>query len=71
MAGALSRNLKNSEGKEEDQISLPIRAVNYITRNYQHYPDKPIKDWIREETSKDITLQLVTKYIKNGWPTDQ
>ena len=30
MADALSRNLKISEDKEEDQISLPILAVNYI-----------------------------------------
>ena len=28
-------------------------------------------DRIREETSKDKTLQLLTKYIRNGWPTDQ
>ena len=27
-------------------------------------------DWIREETSKDATLQLLTKYIRDGWPTD-
>ena len=71
MADALSRNLKNSEDKEEDQISLPILAVNYVTRNYQQYPDKPIIERIREETSKDATLQLLTKYIRNGWPTDQ
>ena len=72
MAGALSKNLKKltSEDKEEDQISLPILAVNYITRNYQHYPDKPVIDQIREETSKDAPLQLLTKYIRNGWPTD-
>ena len=44
MANALSRNLKNSEDKEEDQISLPILAVNYVTRNYQQYPDKPVID---------------------------
>ena len=44
MADALFRNLKNSEDKEEDQISLPILAVNYITGNYQQYPDKPIID---------------------------
>ena len=51
MANALSRSLKKStsEDKEEDQISLPILAVNYITRNYQQYPDKPVIDWIREE----------------------
>ena len=71
MADALSRNLKlTSEDKEEDQISLPILAVNYITGNYQQYPDKPVIDWIREETSKDATLQLLTKYIRNGGPTD-
>ena len=34
MANALCKNLKNSEDKEEDHISLPILAVNYITRNY-------------------------------------
>ena len=44
VADALSRNLKNSEDKEEDQISLPILAVNYVTRNYQQYPDKPVID---------------------------
>ena len=73
MAGALFRNLKKltSENKEEDQISLPILAVNYITGNYQQHPDKPVRDWIREETSKDATLQLLTKYIRNGWPTNQ
>ena len=41
IAEALSRNLKNSEEKKKDQISLPILAVNYITRNYQQYPDNP------------------------------
>ena len=36
MADALSRNLKKptSEDEEEDQVSLPILAVNYITGNY-------------------------------------
>ena len=73
MANALSKNLKilTSEDEEEDQISLPIQAVNYITGNYQQYPDKPVIDWIGEETSKDATLQLLTKYIRNGWPIDQ
>ena len=72
MADALSRNLKKLtyEDKEEDQISLPILAVNYITENYQQYPDKSVIDWIREKTSKDATLQLLTKYIRNGGPTD-
>ena len=73
MADALSRSLKKltSEDEEKDQISLPILAVNYITGNYQQYPDKPVIDQIREETSKDATVQLLTKYIRNGWPTDQ
>ena len=53
---------------EEDQLSLQILVVNYITRNYQQHPDKPVMNWIREETSKDATLQLLTKYIRNGWP---
>ena len=46
MANALSRNLKilTSEDEEEDQISLPILAVNYITGNYQQHPDKPVID---------------------------
>ena len=72
MANELSRNLKKhtSEDEEEDQISLSILAVNYITGNYQQHPDKPVIDWIREETSKDATLQLLTKYVRNGWPTD-
>ena len=72
MADALSRNLKilTSEDEEEDQISLPILAINYITGNYQQYPDKPVIDWIMEETFKNATLQLLTKYIRNGWPTD-
>ena len=72
MADALSRNLKKltSEDEEKDQIPLPILAVNYITGNYQQHPDKPVIDWIRHETSKDLTLQLLTKYIRNGWPTD-
>ena len=70
MADALSRNLKKltSKDKEEDQISLPILAFNY---NYQQYPDKPVIDQIREKTSKNATLQLLTKYIRNAWPTDQ
>ena len=73
MADALSGNLKKltSEDEEEDQISLPILAVNYITGNYQQYPEKAVIDWIREDTSKDATLQLLTKYIRNGWPIDQ
>ena len=33
LADALSRNLKTSEDKEENQTSLPILAVNYITSN--------------------------------------
>ena len=53
MADALSRNLKfTSKDEKEDQISLPILAINYITGNYQQHPDKPIIDQIREETSK-------------------
>ena len=52
MADALSRNLKfTSKDEEEDQISLPILAVNYITGNYQQHPDKPVMDRIKEETS--------------------
>ena len=40
MADVLSRNLKfPSKDKEEDQISLPILAVNYIAGNYQQLPD--------------------------------
>ena len=70
MADALSRNLKISEDKEEYQISLPILAVNYITGNYQQYPEKFVVNKIREETSKDATLQLLAKYISNGWPVD-
>ena len=69
MANALSRNLKISEDKE-DQISLPILAVNYITSNYQQYPEEFDVNKIREETSKDATLQLLAKYITNGWPVD-
>ena len=73
MADALSRNFKKStsEDQEEDQISLPILAVNYINESYQQYPDKPVIGWIREETSNNATLQLLTKYIRNGWPTDR
>ena len=71
MANALLRNLKTSEDKEENQISLLILAVNYVTGNYQQYPEKSIINRIREETSKDTTLQLLTKYITNGWPVDQ
>ena len=59
------------EDEEENQISLPILAVNCITGNYQQYSDKPVIDQIREETSKGATLQLLTKYIRNGWPIDQ
>ena len=71
MANALSRNLKfTSKDREENQISLPILAVNYITGNYQWHPDKPVMDQIREETSKHATLQLLTKYIRDGYPTD-
>ena len=52
MADALSGNLKfTSKDEEEDQISLPILAVNYITGNYQQHPDKPVMDRIKEETS--------------------
>ena len=71
MGDALCRNLKilTSEEEEEDQISLPILAVIYINGNYQQYPDKPVIDQIREETSKDATLQLLTKYIRICWPT--
>ena len=71
IADALSRNLKISEDKEEDQISLPILAVNYITSNYQQYPVKFAVNKIREETCNDATLQLLTKYITNGWPVDR
>ena len=56
MTDALSRNLKTSEDKEENQISLPILAVNYITGNYQQYPEKSIINRIKEETSKNTTL---------------
>ena len=75
MADALSRNLKFTSKNREDmveegQISLPILAVNYIARNYQQHPDKLVMDQIREETSKDATLQLLKKYITGGWPKD-
>ena len=52
IADALSRNLKISEDKEEDQISLPIVAVNYITSNYQQYAEKFIMNRIREKHPK-------------------
>ena len=76
MADALSRNLKftsknREEMVEEDQISLPILAVSYITGNYQQHPDRPVMDQISKETSKDATLQLLTKYIRDGWLKDQ
>ena len=71
MDNALLRNLKISEDKEEDQISLPILAVNNIISNYQQYPEKFVMNKIREETSKDATLQLLAKYITNGWPVGQ
>ena len=72
---ALSRKLrftsKNSEEMvEEDQISLPILGINYINGNYQQHPDKHVLYLIREETSKDATLQLLTKYIRDSWPKD-
>ena len=69
MADELSRNMKISEDKE-DQISLPILAVNYITNNYQQYPEKSIINRIREEMSKNDTIQLWAKYIPNVWPVD-
>ena len=71
MANAPLRNLKISKDKEEYQISLPILAVNYVTSNYQQDPEKSIRNRIREETSKDTTLQLLTKYTTNGWSVDQ
>ena len=71
MTNALLRNLKIFEDKEKDQISLPILSVNYITSNYQWYPEKFIVNKIREETSNDATLQILAKYITNGWPVDQ
>ena len=69
MANVLSRNLKISEDKE-DQISLSILTVNYITSNYQQYPEKYIMNKMRDETSKHVTLQLLAKYITNSWPVD-
>ena len=76
MADAHSRNVKiTSKNREEmvekDQISLPILVVSYITGNYQQHPDNPVMDWIREETSKDATLQLLTKYSRDGWLKDR
>ena len=71
MANALFRNLKfTSKYEEGDQISFSIFAVNYITGNYQQHPDKPVMDQIREETSKDATLQLLKEYIRDGWLID-
>ena len=64
-------NLKISEDKEENHISLSILAVNYVTGNYVQYPEKSIINRLREETSKDTTLHLLAKYITNGWPVDQ
>ena len=71
MDDVLSRNLKftsktSEEIAQEDQISLPILAASCITGNYQQHPDKPVIDWIREETSKDATLQLLKRYIRDG-----
>ena len=71
MTNVLLRNLKISEDKEEDQISLSVLVVTYIPSNYQQYPEKFVMNKMTEETSKDATLQLLAKYITNGWPVDQ
>ena len=53
---------------EEDEIQLPIVAVNLITSNI------PVSsteiELIHEETSKDPTLTLLRCYIHMGWPVD-
>ena len=54
---------------EEDGIQLPIVAVNLITSNI------PVSsteiELIREESSKDPTLNLLRHYIHMGWPIDR
>ena len=72
MADALSRKLKKltSEDEEEDQISLPILAVNCISGNYQQYPDKLVIDQIREETSKGATITFADKVHQKWMATD-
>ena len=67
MTDALLRNLKlTSKDEEEDQIPLPILAVNYITGNYQQHPDKPVMAWIREEPSKKCHITIVDK-VHEKW----
>ena len=66
LADALSRVTPTPV--EEDEIQLPIVAVNLFTSNV------PVSstgiDIICEETSKDPTLTLLKHYIHMGWPND-
>ena len=66
LADALSRVTPTP--MEEDEIQLPIVAVNRITSNI------PVSsteiELIHEEASKDPTLTLLRHYIHMGWPID-
>ena len=66
LADALSRVTPTPV--EEDEIQLPIVAVNLIMSNL------PVSsteiELIHEETSKDPTLTLLRYYIHLGWPND-
>ena len=67
MAHALSRNLKFTfKDEEEDQISVSILAVNYITGNYQQHPDKLVMDQIMGENFKRCHITIADK-VHQKW----
>ena len=54
---------------EEDEIKLPIIAVNQVTANIPYSSNE--LDQIFKETRKDPTLKLLMHYILIRWPCDQ
>ena len=54
---------------EEDEIQLPITAVNQVTVSIP-YSSKEL-DQIHEETRKDAMLKLLMHYISDEWPCEQ
>ena len=68
---AISTTEANYQNLESETLTTIWGMEKYVTGNYQQYPEKSIINRIKEETSKDTTLQLLAKYIHNGWPVDQ
>ena len=73
VADALSRNISTDRALqlENQQIRLPIIAVNLVLRQARNFHTDGTLISIREEAGKDELLKTVMDYISTGWPDDK